>query len=343
MMIESISALIHEIREEFGFNRGIQPTIENVYEHDDGSLHIITPDRSEKSLLLGPGGRISTELAKRISKKITVYGQDEILVREHRLGLTLRRINEIFHIANTKQQDFLELLRNLIKSELSFPMSDLHPVTGFCHDSRIAVAYSGGIDSSATICILNEHGIQTDAITIQLGPEFCTYHEMSNMQQWCHENKIKHILIQPLKDVTSIIQATRESRIHPCGKCHDIISEAAREFATKNQYPILITGELLPSGRQSILLEDSLLIIHLPAALALSKYRTEQIAEKSGKRIGRKRFGCLLIGEANKKGWRNVGPSILRVLRELEGGVLTTGQGLEYIKNIVRPWINRRI
>ncbi|TFG30818.1 hypothetical protein EU527_13925 [Candidatus Thorarchaeota archaeon] len=342
MMIEPISTLIYEIREEFGFNRGVLPTIEKIYEHDDGSLHLITPDRSEKSLLLGPGGRIATELAKRISKRITIYGLDEILLREHRLKLTLRRIDEIFEMTNPEQQAFLEFLQAMISNELSFPMKSMQSVTSFYGASKIAVAYSGGIDSSATLFILKENGIKTDAITTQLGHEFLTNHEMSKMRHWCEMNGIKQVLVQPKQDVTNIVQDTRGLRIHPCGNCHEIIIDSIKDYSIRNKYHILITGELLPNGRQSIVLENELLIIHFPAALAFSKYRTEQVAERSGKKIGRKRYGCLLVNEANMKGWRNIGPSISRVLRELEGGVLTTGQGLEYIKSIVKPIINKR-
>ena len=59
-------------------------------------------------------------------------------------------------------------------------------------------------------------------------------------------------------------------------------------------------------------------------------------AEKSGKKLFRRKFGCNLVAKSHSKGWQNVGPSIFRVLRELEAGVLTTGQSLEYIKDIVR-------
>jgi predicted PP-loop superfamily ATPase len=97
-----------------------------------------------------------------------------------------------------------------------------------------------------------------------------------------------------------------------------------------------VTGEMLPSGRQALDLQENILIIHLPAALALSKYRTERISEESGKEIFRRKFGCNLVAKSHSKGWKNSGPSIFRVLRELEAGVLTTGQSLEYIKDIVR-------
>jgi predicted PP-loop superfamily ATPase len=341
-MIESIFDQISEIRKELGFSRGVSPRIDFVYSHDDESLHIITPDRAEKSLLLGPGGRIITELAKRVSKKVTVYGQDEILLKQHRLQLTLNRIDEIFSTVNIGQKQFLDLLRNLVTRELSFPEHTLIPVFSSNPKLKVAVAYSGGIDSSAAIFVLTQSALRPDAITVELGSEYYSPYETGKIRKWCDEIGVKQILIQPIRSVTKVIQDTEDGKIHPCGKCHAIIQDSMIKFASENQYDILVTGELLPNGRQSILFDDKILIVHLPAALALSKYRTEILAEQSGKKLGRRRFGCRLVTKANKKGWRNIGPSIFRVLRELEGGILTTGQGLEYIKDIVRPWIDER-
>jgi len=341
-MIESIATLIQEIRIELGLTRGVIPKIEKIIEQDDGSLHIITADRAEKSLLLGPGGRIAAELAKRTSRNVTVYGQDELILREHRLKLTMNRIEEIYNQLKQDQKQFIDLLLLIITNELPYPEIPYRTIERPQLNLKIAVAYSGGIDSSAAIFILKQNGLNPDAITVQLGREFYTPDEMKRIRQWCEANRVNQVLIEPLVEIDKVIQGTKEGRIHPCGQCHEIIHESVRDYARKNQFSILITGELLPSGRQSIVQEDDLLVIHLPGALALSKYKTEMVAKESGKKVGRKRFGCRLVAAANSRGWRNVGPSIYRVLRELEAGILTTGQGLDYIKDIVKQCIDER-
>ncbi len=342
MMLEVINTLVREIREELGLSRGVPPKIEKIIEHNDGSLHIITSDRAEKSLLLGPGGRIAAELAKRTSKKFTIYGIDELILREHRLKLTLHRIDEVYESSDQVQKQFLQILRSIVIDEEKHPENPSHRVVENEVVLKIAVAFSGGIDSSAAIYILKQKGINPDAITVQLGDEFYTRIEMQRIQRWCEENSINQVSIKPFGKIDHIIQSTKEGRIHPCGKCHEIIQESVKHYARENQYFILVTGELLPNGRQSIVQEEGLLVVHLPAALGLSKYRTEILAEDSGKILSRRRFGCRLVAEANRKGWRNIGPSIFRILRELEAGVLTTGQGLEYIKDIAKSSMSEK-
>jgi len=341
-MIESIRALVIEIRDELHLTRGVPPLISQVYEHYDGSIHIITPDRAEKSLLLGPGGRIAAELAKRTSMKITVYGEDEIILRRHRLKLALKRIEEVFQSASIEQQRFLEILKGMISNEYDFPETPIESKTTSVDNLKIGVAYSGGIDSTAATTILVENGFQPTAITVHLGEEFYSPYEIRKIGKWCEINGIHQVVITPMHRMSEIIQSTEEGKIHPCRKCHEIIFESLRDYASKEKYSIIVTGELLPNGRQSILQEEELMIIHLPACLALSKYRTELLAERSGRKMKGRKFGCKLVAHANKIGWRNIGPSIFRVLRELEGGILTTGQGLEYIKNILKPWSSER-
>ncbi len=340
-MSKSIITLVNEIREELGLSRGVPPKIEKVIEHEDGSFHIITSDRAEKSLLLGPGGRIATELAKRLSRRLTIYGEDELLLKRHRLNLTLRRIDEVYDSSTQDQQQFLQKLRDMISNEKKFPENSAHSKNLSKSNLKIATAFSGGIDSSATIFILQNNGFSPDALTVKLGQKFYTPNEIKKLEQWCEKNNVNHIPVPPIRKMTELVQSTNEGRIHPCGKCHEIILESVTGYAKEKKYSILVTGELLPSGRQSIVQEEELIIVHLPAALGLSKYRTEIFTQESGKVLGRRKFGCRLVTEANKRGWRNIGPSIFRVLRELEAGVLTTGQGLEYIKDIVKPYINK--
>ncbi|MHA1577262.1 MAG: hypothetical protein ACTSU3_07860, partial [Candidatus Thorarchaeota archaeon] len=54
------------------------------------------------------------------------------------------------------------------------------------------------------------------------------------------------------------------------------------------------------------------------------------------------RFGCNLVNQQHGKGWQFVGPSIFRVLRELQAGVLTTGKSLKLIRSILNPFIRNQ-
>lgn len=336
MMANRISDLIQKIREELNLTRGVSPRIENVYEHEDGSLHIVTSDRAEKSLLLGPGGRVTAELAKRTERKITIYGADEILLRRHRLRLTLSRMEEVMFKLTDSQRTILNCIKYLIEQELAYPENQIQRNPALGKDVKMVLAFSGGIDSTASVEILKESGLKPDAVLVDLGHQYQNPKDIQLAEDWCLSQKVNLTRIDATGANTDILERVDAGRIHPCGECHNQIMERVREYSTQNKYNVLVTGELLPSGRQSIVLEEELLIIHLPAALSLSKHRTETIAEKSGKKLFRRKFGCNLVAKSHSKGWKNIGPSIFRVLRELEAKVLTTGQSLEYIKDIVR-------
>ncbi|MGY5858987.1 MAG: hypothetical protein RTU63_06435 [Candidatus Thorarchaeota archaeon] len=332
-----ISELVQIIRAELNLTRGVPPSIDAVYMHDD-NLHVVASDRAEKSLLLGPGGRAASELAKRTGKKITIYGADEILLRSHRLQLTKSRIEEIIPMATPSQCSMLKRLQTMIEQELTYPTKPTQTDSSLIQNLNVALAFSGGVDSTASAMILKESGIVPDSIMADLGHQYHNPKDTKQAEEWCNNQDIKMVKLSLADENSDLIERVEAGRVHPCGECHNRIMERVREYSVKNNYEVLVTGELLPSGRQALLLQDDILIVHLPAALSLSKHRTEKICERSGKELFQRRFGCSLVAKSHSKGWKNVGPSVFRVLRELEAGVLTTGQALEYIKSIVRHY-----
>ncbi|TFG96126.1 hypothetical protein E4H12_11790 [Candidatus Thorarchaeota archaeon] len=336
MKSNQITELVHTIRAELNLTRGVSPRIENVFQHEDESLHLIASDRAEKSLLLGPGGRVAAELAKRTSKKVTIYGADEILLRKHRLQLTKSRIKEIIPFATSSQSRMLNYLQFMIEQELTYPTKPIQYDLTASHNLKVALAFSGGIDSTSATMILKESGIVPDAVMVNLGHEFQNPKDIKQAEDWCNQQNIRLVKLELAGENCDLINRVDAGRVHPCGECHNHIMDRVREYSVESKHEIIVTGELLPSGRQAILVQEGLLIVHLPAALSLSKYRTESIAEKSGKKLFRRKFGCNLVAKSHSHGWKNIGPSIFRVVRELEAGVLTTGQGLEYIKDIIR-------
>lgn len=335
MNSSQISELVQTIRAELNLTRGVPPRIDEVIQYD-GSLHVVASDRAEKSLLLGPGGRVAAELAKRTGMKITIHGADEIQLRQHRLQLTRSRIEEIIPMATSSQQGMLNRLQTLIEQELTYPQKPIQTESSLVQIPKIALAFSGGIDSTASAVILKESGMVPDAIIGDLGHQFQNPKDIKKAEEWCNLQNITITKLSLGNENSDLIDRVDAGRVHPCGECHNRIMDRVIEYSVKNNYEVLVTGELLPSGRQALVLHDGLLIVHLPAALSLSKHRTERICERNGKDLFRRKFGCNLVAKSHSKGWKNIGPSIFRVLRELEAGVLTTGQGLDYIKSIVR-------
>ncbi len=334
----TIEQLIHEIRMELGYDRGARPRVRMVVEAPDTSLHVITPDRAEKSMCLGPDGRVAAELAKRLSRRVTFYGDDELLVRRHRLDLTLARIEELMPQVTESQRVFLQVLASEIRIESSRPMS-FPSREEIAHSGiQVAIAYSGGYDSTASAILLRVMGIAIIAVTVDIGDAFVSRIQNHRLVSLCKALGIEHVLIHPSSIFDEIVVRARQGRVHPCGQCHATILDQFMDNVVSRGIEVAVTGEMLPTGRQAILLERGVLLVHLPAALALSKYRMIEICESIGIKE-RLTFGCNLLKEVHQQGWSAMGPSIYRVMRELEAGVLTTGQALDYVKSIVRPSI----
>lgn len=337
MQANSIQKLITEIREEFDYSRGVQPSILDVLEDDEDTLYVIVSDRAEKSLMIGPGGRIAAELSKKLERKVTFYGQDELILRKHRLNLTLKRIDEVVDKSTAGQKRFLSFLKNLVLEELNYPrISRLsqHPMNS---DVPMAVAYSGGTDSGATLIIANTFSNQVKAFTVNMGPRFIDQREMNRMKEFTSNLNVSLEIVENKEEAFEVLEKTEAGKIHPCGTCHEIIMTSVKRIMKEQHFDILLTGELLPTGRQSIEVNDETLIIHLPAALAFSKYRTRQVNNRYQSEKSNTRFGCAFLSDYHTMGWRVCGPSIFRVLRELQGGVLSTGEALELIKSILLP------
>jgi predicted PP-loop superfamily ATPase len=342
MLQDKIHQTTLEIRHELGYDRGVNPNIVECWEHPDGSVHIVLSDRAEKSLFIGPGGRVVAELVKRIQHPVAIYGQEEILIRRHRLNLTLKRIQEIRADISKTQNRFLDFLTEQVERELIHPAPSDEKTTAQANSVKIAVAYSGGVDSGASLILTKSAFLETEAVTVDLGYKMLGEHEKKKITERLGELGISQTFIKPTDGLESVIEKTSEGRIHPCGPCHKITMDSVREHAIENGYDVLVTGEMLPTGRQSIETNQNLMIVHVPATLSLSKHRTTQINKKLPNTEYSTKFGCHLLSEAHGRGWSSINPSIYRVLRELQGGVLSTGKALGQIRSILNPILERR-
>ncbi len=337
MLAESLNNLVLEIRRDLGYDRGVTPRITQVIEYPDHSIHAILSDRAEKSLMIGPGGRIAAEITRRINRVVTFHGEDELLTRRYRLGLTLERIEEIRNCLSPAQAEFIGFLHTQVKQEIGYPNLILGQLGSKALSTPVAVAYSGGVDSGATLRIISEHLEPVIAFTVDSGPMFIDSKMKERIQETCRTVGAKHLYISNDGRFKSIREKAENGRVHPCGPCHDFTMSLIRNRAKEGGLEVLLTGEMLPTGRQAIEMKDGLLIVHFPAALSLSKYRTREISTSDSGQGSHSRYGCHFLSAQHLKGWKTIGPSIFRVLRELQGGVLSTGEALAFIKSINAP------
>ncbi len=334
MDVESIERLLARIREEQGLNRGVQPRISAIRTREADAMEIVVPDRAEKSMCLGPGGSIVARLAQELQKHITVVAIEDEIIHRHRLHTTMVRIKEIWKDLNANQKVFVQRLKETIEKRLR-----KQPVHGFStlREPTPAVALSGGVDSCATMILIKEMGLRPVGITVELLEEYNNYLAQRRASDICRALDCRQIVVKGSVEFREVIERTLEGRIHPCGDCHGLIISHALEEAETHDLDILVTGELLPTGRQSLVWRDEMLLVHLPAALALTKYNTRLLCKKKGFKTGPIRFGCSLLRCVHAKAWKGIQPSIYRVLRETQANVLTPGQSIQYIKSILKP------
>ncbi len=327
--------ILRDIRTSLGYERGVMPVVEAVFTHSDNSLHVILPDRAEKSMCLGPGGRVAAEFTKRVGKHTTFYGLDELEVRRQRLRLTLRRFDELEASVSENQRRVLVALRSRVEEEMEYP--EREPKRTQTPPCDMTVAFSGGADSCAASLILRGMGQSPVLMTVRLGEEFLNRRDLEIIHHLGKEMGLVHEFVEPLPDHRTIAEQAKRGDLHPCGSCHDSMYRSLYRHINESEHDVIITGELLPTGRQSAVLDRDLLVVHLPAALAMSKFRTSRICQQASVTPLTGRYGCRLLAETLSPRWNMLGPSIFRVLRELEAGVLTTGQALEQIKRLVKP------
>ncbi|MCF2136276.1 MAG: hypothetical protein K9W43_03465 [Candidatus Thorarchaeota archaeon] len=335
MNADEVTVILRDIRSSLGYNRGVMPVVEDVFTHSDGSLHVVLPDRAEKSMCLGPGGRIASEFTKRVGSHTTFYGRDELRVRQHRLELTLRRCDELERTISENQRRMIMVLRDRVRTELDYPEREPKVIQSYQCDT--AVAFSGGSDSCATALLLKEMGLSPVLLTVRLGEEFLNRRDQDHIRQLGEKIGLAHQFVEPEADHHLIAERAKTGDLHPCGPCHESMYKALYQYVRKSGHDILITGELLPTGRQAVVVDQDLLVVHLPAALAMSKFRTGRICKHAKTEPFGGRYGCRLLSKVLRPQWSMLGPSIFRILRELEAGILTTGQTLEQIKKIVKP------
>ena len=92
---------------------------------------------------------------------------------------------------------------------------------------RVAVAMSGGVDSSAAAAILQKQGWEVEGVTMKLAAGLCC--DIGSAQEVCHQLKIPHRMIDAQAEfsrdiVGNFIAEYRKGRTpNPCIKCNELI------------------------------------------------------------------------------------------------------------------------
>lgn len=327
---EEVIKEICKIREEIG-HQYVKPDIKDIqFDEKNETMLIITSDRPEKSIVIGKGGWVVGKLKEKLNiKSIHVEAYPDILLREYKLKLTLDKLKKIL-----KTVDSLPL-RNLcsLLSQRLENINDLDSILDFKDVEKLdshqaVVALSGGVDSSFSLIIAKLMGFNPIAVTVNPGNIILPKYFQNNVENLASKLNVNHVYIEV--DMEDIIKDSLEGRFHPCGRCSKAIEKAVLDYTKEKKIPFLIFGDLLSTGAQSIVVDEDIIKINLPAMFSVTKGEVKNIASKYGilKKGG---YGCPLINEVHKKYPHMRKFSIQRVLRETRAGILEPGEALEMI------------
>lgn len=188
------------------------------------------------------------------------------------------------------------------------------------------VAWSGGTDSTACLGIASAMGFSVEAVTVRT-PGI----DEEALLERARRDGIKATMIEPCEDIEAVFDASCQGRIHPCGRCHGIITSSVEAYARDEGVPIVIYGDMISTGAQSIVEDAGLILLNLPAALALTK---RQLALYVGAEPS-EQFGCPHLRLINHAFAYAKKISLQRVLRELRAQAIDRQYALKLIKDIM--------
>ncbi len=331
---------IISIREEIGHDF-VEPTIKDLYFYDN-ELTIIAPDRPEKSIIIGKGGWVVGKLREKLGlESIHVISYTDIILKEYQLELSVKHVQKLLNeekIPSDYRENFNNLL-NLLKEKQKAPYNNTlieeyireNINRESNEDARVIVALSGGVDSSFSTLLAKSLGFNVKCVSVDPGTIILPKQFKFNIENLCNKINIPHEYIKT--DMSKIIDESLTGKIHPCGRCSNHIHEKIEEKLEEDVYQVMIFGDLLSTGSQSITIKNDKLRINLPALFRMEKTEVKNIiTEYDVKKV--KGYGCPLIVQVHKKYPQYRSFSIQRVLRETRAGILEPGEALDLIKTI---------
>ncbi|MCQ8904194.1 MAG: ATPase [Methanothermobacter sp.] len=330
MDADELAEMIRDIRKGIGHGDSDIRIVDVIFNEKKDSLLIVAPDRSDKSAIIGKGGWVVGKLREKLGVgRVHVEAETDIIIRRHRVGLALERISELEGSFRA-----LKILEEPLKMRLEYP-SDLELILDlvkpYSDGPEVAVALSGGVDSSFSLIAAVKLGLKAVALTVDPGTIILPGHLRRSVEELSGLLGVRHEYIEA--ELGDIQIGALDGRFHPCGRCSGLIENAVMDKIKDMGIDTVIFGDLLSTGYQSVNVDDGILRVNMPALFAASKQEVRSVASAHGVRSSM-RFGCPLVGEVHRRHPHLRRYSIQRVLRETRAGVLEPGEALDLIWSI---------
>ena len=339
---EQVRKALMKARRELGLRTLVRPRVEAVYyEAESDFLLVVVPDRPDKSVLLGPSGRVMKMAKKELGvSAMAVRSRTDLMVKRWRVRQALAKARRLLAKAGGPLREALKRVAALLEAEARYPPRDW-PAFEPLEEPAVVVGFSGGVDSTALLYLATRLGLRPIAATVDAGGWMLPPHARERLEAIVARLGVEHAYVRGNEQVfRRVLLWARQGRRHPCRMCHEQIEEAVISYALERGVPIVAFGDLLPTGRYSIYWlrrgGRRLLRLNLMASLALCKSDTRVLARLAGHPVEKLRFGCPLLGVVHREHEEMRLASIQRVLRETRAGVLEPNQALELVKSIIR-------
>ncbi len=328
---------IAEIRREIGHKEVETNIMQIIYDEADNDLVIIAPDRSEKSNIIGKGGWVVGRLKEELGlNSVHVMSNSDIIQRKYNLELSLANLEIVINRFNG------ETLKNL-KGLLEYRLDNIYSFNfkkvideNIFNESlthQAVVAFSGGVDSSFSLILAKFLGFNPVAVTVDPGSIILPKQYHQKIDKLIKRLEVPHHYLEV--DMDELIGDALNGKYHPCGRCSKIIEDIVIEYAKKYNISIVIFGDMLSAGSQSIVHENGLIRINLPAVLNATKSEIKSLTCKIGI-TSSAIYGCPLLYEVHKKYPHMKKFSLQRILRETRAGVLEPGEALDLAWNLFK-------
>ncbi|WP_099209821.1 ATPase [Thermococcus henrietii] len=189
-------------------------------------------------------------------------------------------------------------------------------------DSKVAVAFSAGSDSTATLKILRWAGFDVLPITAKL-PQMG--------EKTLPKVRSENAVLVEVPGYEKAMWELIEKGAPICGRCHSMVMEAVERKAKELGVGILATGDMLSSGLISIYEKNDIVILNFPAFLALDKGEIIEIIGGEYKLS----FGCPLLWELFKRAPSTKRLALQRILRETRARALSPEMAVELMRDVL--------
>ncbi len=277
-------------------------------------------------------------------RAVYVVAATDLMVTKIRVARALRKLESIIKNLAGEESKILLRLKECATKRLKDPVGWVEQVFSNLKknlDEEVesaCVSLSGGIDSLATTLILLSIGIRPITVTVNPGPIILPSKQISIIEKACKAVKVKNVFINPVdaQEFAENIKLALSGLRHPCKKCSEIIKKSVVEWAKDKGFKVVFFGSLLPTGGFSIDdSRDEVLVIHLPAMLALTKGLTSYITRSVLGNLKPYPYGCPLLTECNRRYKSMKLVSIKRLLKKVRAGVIEPAEALKKLKFIL--------